>query len=362
MKHGHVVTRSSGQVEIDCGIARVRIDATGDGTNRVRVEAMASAPALNDDEWTTAYPVALITELLKAKGPAWLLDEIKRDESPAYVQPELELGMLAYSAPEDFKNARILDFGCGLGSSTMILGRLFPDSTIVAVDFVQQFVEIARSRSEFWEDRLGKTGTPFANVRFAVSPDSDSLPDGLGLFDAIVLSGVFEHLLPGSGGSGGERAAVMSLLWSRLKPGGVMYVNQTPWRWFPWEIHTTRLPLVNYLPPYMVLRMLRFSKQVAADASWPELLRMGVRGGSVGEIVGLLQDADQAHVPVVLRPNRLRIKDRVDLWYEMRCRGAQRRRWPKRLYRGAAKLLAGATGVEAVPSLTLALAKRRRPA
>lgn len=358
----NVIARASERVTVDCGVARVFLDPAGAGRTRVRVDPVERAPALRDGEWTTQYPVPLILEILKTKGPAWVLDEIRRDECPVHVQPELELGMLAYSAPEDFKDARILDFGCGMGSSTMVLARIFPDSTIVAVDFVDRFVDVARMRWKFWAGRLGQNGSPAAKVQFVVSPDSERLPDDLGLFDAIVLAGVYEHLLPGSKGGreGGERAAVMERLWAHLKPAGVMYLNQTPWRWSPWECHTTRLPFVNYLPGALVSRMLRFSRHVAADTSWPELLRHGIRGGSVREIVGLLQAADRGHIPVVLKPNHLQVKDRIDLWYEACMRRPQRRTWPKRLYRRSAKLLAAATGIEALPTLTLALAKQRQ--
>ena len=355
-----VVADAAGRVAIECGIARVHVEKTEDGMNRVRVEALERAPALDDGEWTTAYPLDLIVEILEEKGPAWLLDEIRRDEATDYVQPELELGLLAYSPPEDFDDVRVLDFGCGMGSSTLILGRVLPNSTIVGVDMSERFVEVARMRTEFFADRARRTGVAHADMRFAVSPNSERLPDGLGLFDAIVLAGVFEHLLPATGEGGeGERALVMGALWSHLKTDGVLYVNQTPWRGFPWEFHTTGLPFVNYLPGAVIPSLTRFSRKVAADASWPELLRLGVRGASVREIVRLLRDADPEHEPVVLKPNRLQVTNRVDLWYKV-CTSRPQRRWQKRLWRRAARMFAGATGIEALPLLTLAVAKRRR--
>ena len=58
----------------------------------------------------------------------------------------------------------------------------------------------------------------------------------------MMLSAVFEHVLPE------ERDPVLDMLWSVLRPGGVMVVDQTPHRWFPQESHTTALPFLNYLP------------------------------------------------------------------------------------------------------------------
>jgi hypothetical protein len=79
-------------------------------------------------------------------------------------------------------------------------------------------------------------------VRFLVSPDANSLPPEIGTFDFVMLSAVYEHLLPE------ERRRVMPWIWSKLKPGGTLFINQTPYRYFPYEHHTTGLWFINYLP------------------------------------------------------------------------------------------------------------------
>jgi hypothetical protein len=64
----------------------------------------------------------------------------------------------------------------------------------------------------------------------------------------------------------------------------MLFISETPHRWFPIEFHTTGLPLLNYLPAPVVLHFARGVRGLAVDISWPALLRHGVRGGTVREI------------------------------------------------------------------------------
>ena len=61
------------------------------------------------------------------------------------------------------------------------------------------------------------------NLHFKISPNENALPEDLPKVDFIVLSAVHEHLLPE------ERKSLMPMLWERLKPGGVIFLNQTPY-------------------------------------------------------------------------------------------------------------------------------------
>lgn len=83
-----------------------------------------------------------------------------------------------------------------------------------------------------------------------------------------------------------ERRKLLPLVWNRLRPGGALFLNQTPCRCSPVEIHTTSgTPLINYLPDRVVLHLMRrFSLRYRGAVTWERLLRDGVRGGSVREI------------------------------------------------------------------------------
>jgi len=291
-------------------------------------------------EWVTSYSTDLIDHVLRVKGPAYLCDEIRRDEDPRYVQHHLRWDILSYVESEDFDGRRVLDFGSGSGASSVILARMFPSSEIVGVELVSRFVELARHRAKYH----GVEG----RVSFRLSPNPNQLPDGIGSFDYIVFSAVYEHLLPG------ERQTVLSLLWNHLKPGGVIFLNQTPYRWFPVEMHTTGLPLVNYLPDTLALNCARwFSRRIESDASWPDLLRRGIRGGTAGQILETLNR--EQHGAELLEPTRNGVRDDIDLWYKL----SSTVRMPviKMLMMWGFRIMKTFTGVTMVPELSLAIRK-----
>lgn len=291
--------------------------------------------------WETSYPVELIEHILRVKGPDYLCDEITRDESPLYVQHDFHWDILSYVAEEDFAGRRVLDFGSGSGASSMVLARMFPEVEIVGVELVPESVELALRRAKFYgvEDR----------VNFQLSPDPNNLPLGIGNFDYILLSAVYEHLLPA------ERRIVLPLLWSHLKPGGILFLDQTPYRWFPVEMHTTGLPLLNFLPDWLTLLCAHhFSKRIRSDESWPELLRKGIRGGTVREIMGILNQRGRR--AELLEPSRLGVRDRIGLWY--RLSSSARKPLIKKFMMWSFRAIKALTGVTPVPMLSLAVKKR----
>jgi len=281
--------------------------------------------------------------ILEAKGPSYLCDEIARDEDPRYVTLNLEFSIFSFVEEDAFgAGTRILDFGCGTGASSVFLGRRFPAAEIVGVELLADSLKIAEARRRFH----GLT-----NLRFERSPGGDKLPEGLGEFDAVVLSAVFEHLLPR------ERASLLPMLWKTLKPGGILFVNETPNRYFPIELHTTGLPLLNYLPrPAALLLARRFSARVDSGTSWEALLREGIRGGSVKEILARLREGGEqaAELLPIRRHGR---RDDIDLWYEASLRKSGVN-WRKRAFRIAAKSGRRIFGVTFAPEIVVALRKR----
>ncbi|HEU4801113.1 MAG TPA: class I SAM-dependent methyltransferase, partial [Gemmatimonadales bacterium] len=175
-------------------------------------------------------------------GEGW---EFHRD----HMDPDGEMGRLlraqlfAYCTPSDFVGHRVLDFGSGEGGSAFIMSSLLPESGIVGVELnatqVERATRLARS--------AGRA------VTFRCSPRGTELPPDLGTFQFIMLSAVYEHLLPE------ERREVLPRLWAHLNVGGILFVNQTPHRWFPYEHHSTGLWGINYLPNGLAMRATRFA-------------------------------------------------------------------------------------------------------
>jgi 2-polyprenyl-3-methyl-5-hydroxy-6-metoxy-1,4-benzoquinol methylase len=258
------------------------------------------------------------------------------------VQKKLSDAVLLYVDEGDFENKRLLDFGCGCGASTVVLARMFPRVRIVGVELVDDYLSIARSRAELHG---------LENAEFRLSPSGDALPDDIGSFDYVMLSAVYEHLLPH------ERAPVLRQLWSHVKEGGVLFVNQTPNRFFPVEKHTTGLPLLNYLPAGVALRLARrFSKKVSPNESWESLLRRGIRGATEQGILKILR-AGSGGEPVLLKPKDPELRDPVDVWYRQTT---GRYRAAKLLLKVLFKCIYLPTGMAVVPNHLL-MAIRKKP-
>jgi SAM-dependent methyltransferase len=265
----------------------------------------------------TAYSDELILACLELAGFCWLCDNIARDEDSSEVERDLSLGMFSFVPKEKFRECRLLDFGCGSGSSTAVLGRLLPNTEIVGVELNPALLKLASAR-------MAHHGVH--NVRFEASPSGTQLPENLGSFDFILFSAVYEHLLPK------ERDDLMPLVWRTLRPGGVLFINQTPHRYFPVDTHSSGLPLVNYLPDRLThWAVVRFSKRGKINQSpvWEEHLRGGLRGATEAEILAKLSRGSDDR-PALLEPCIPGLKDRVDLWFwrlSPRYRAIKRAAW-----------------------------------
>lgn len=320
---------------------RITLTDLGNGKRRLQAEVWESGIHIRRAVWDTAYPDELIRTILDSKGPEFVCDEIMRDEDPTYIRPHLELTVTAHFDAWDFAGAEVLDFGCGAGASTVILSSLLPGSTITGVELSGRNLAIARGRAQLYG---------LSRTRFLLSPNGSRLPEGIGPFRAIMLSAVFEHLLPA------ERETVMPMLWRMLEPGGVLFIDETPSRWFPLETHTTGLPFINYLPDGWAATYARWcSSRIGWDDSWEMMQRNGIRGGSVREILGLLPAADGR--PVLVEPRRLGIESALDLW----ARGYAGAGQPRSLKRNVVPLLRWAArfveSTSLVPYLSLAIRK-----
>lgn len=290
----------------------------------------------------TRYPLDLIKAILQAKGPAWLCDEIARDEDPGHVQSYLMMSLLSYVDKSDFDGKLIMDFGCGSGASTVIMARTFPGCRVLGVELDEKLLGIARLRMQYYR---------LQNVELLLSPAPDRLPEEVSELDFVVLSAVWEHLLPG------ERPVLLLKMWECLRPEGVLFINQTPDVRFPIEAHTTRLPLLNYLPDRWALWCAhKFAKTISPDASWEALLRKGIRGGTPGEILNVLRGSQFRPLP--LRPNGDSLKRQSDIYYcSARKRLLQRYHGWKRFFILRFIGLALTLGIPIAPYISLGIRK-----
>jgi len=289
----------------------------------------------------TSLPPDIIAAFLNTSF-AWLCDSLARHDDPAYVKRVLEKQLLAYVDASAFRGKRLLDFGCGSGASTLCLGTMLPDTEIVGVELSARSIELARRVLAVRQ---------LSNVEFLVSPDPNSLPPGIGTVDFVMLSAVYEHLLPE------ERRQVMPLIWSCMNYGGVLFVNQTPYRYFPFEHHTTGLWFINYLPDRFSLSLSRnlskINPEVNKSPDWTVHLRGGIRGGTEAEILRNLRRSAGGR-PSVIQPKG---QDRAAYW--LSCTNPERYKPLKKSVAAIFRLTDKLWGT--VPSMNMDVAIRKDP-
>lgn len=316
----------------------VDIAPLGDGKVKVTVHRAHPGLFIPVSSCETSYPLELIQEILAATGFAYLCDEILRDESPAYVEGLIRQGLFAYVDEQAFAGKTILDFGCGSGASTMALCRLAPQARIVGIELEEKYLRVAKMRRQ----HRGVT-----NAEFILSSSAEHISPDIGAFDYVVLSSVYEHLLPN------ERTNLLLDLWNVLKTGGVLFLHGTPQRYSLIEGHTTGLPFINYLPDKAACYIAKnWSKRASEKDTWNIFLRRGIRGGTAREIMRIVRSG--GGVPETIKPHGMGMKDRIVRWMPE----------PSRISVGAvcSKCAAKAgqlmAGIVLPPGLTLALLKK----
>jgi len=206
----------------------------------------------------------------------------------------------AYIEPRSLRGMRLLDFGCGKGGSTFALADLLPDTRIVGLELLAENVRYAQ--------RIAAQ-RQLTEVEFLASPSGARLPEDIGEFDVVMLSAVYEHLLPE------ERRMLLPQLWARLRVGGVLFVNQTPHRWFPYEHHSTGLWGINYMPDRLAhgyaRRFAKLDSPINRSPDWETHLRGGLRGGTERGIIADLTFGSSTR-GVILQPRIYR--DRAAYW------------------------------------------------
>ena len=279
--------------------AIVEVNELANGTKKIEVTGLNPNYYIHQKSCHTSYPIELIQQILETCEPNYLCDEIQRDEDRFYLELRLQKHLLSIASEKYYVNKRILDFGCGSGASTVILGRLFPNSKITGLDIHEIFLSVARLRAQFYNQ---------TNVDFILS-STGKIPDQIGKFPIVILSSVYEHLLPN------ERKSLLQDLWSIIEPKGILIIDGTPNRYSPLEYHTTGIPLINYFPDRIAYSIARRWSKVYSRSTWNFLLKSGIRGATEREIIKILKSNARAP-PINLRPNKMGILNPVDLWYD----------------------------------------------
>jgi SAM-dependent methyltransferase len=103
---------------------------------------------------------------------------------------------------------RVLDFGCGLGATTVALQRLFDAECVIGVDTSQNSV------------RLATQAFASSTISFYTPADMPATDE----FDLVYCNGVFHHIMPD------DRPTQLQWIQRRLKVGGLFAMwENNPW-------------------------------------------------------------------------------------------------------------------------------------
>ncbi|MCD6298855.1 MAG: class I SAM-dependent methyltransferase [Deltaproteobacteria bacterium] len=181
----------------------------------------------------------------------------------------------------ELKGKRILDFGCGTGSTTVALANAGQE--VFAYDIDDESLKICARRIH--EHGLSN------KVKF-LRGDFGKVRNDIGLFDLILMNGVIEHI-PKS--IKGLRRRVLREVFRTLQERGFLYINETPNRLFPCDLHTTKLWWLPWTCPGSVwaynraIRKKRHTDVTNTDKQSPGPLGLeerGVWGATYFEIIG----------------------------------------------------------------------------
>lgn len=217
----------------------------------------------------TFYSRELLELILSIKGPNFLKDEIDRAENPGYVKNNLLNLIYRFTS---LNGKKVLDFGSGSGASSVILAR--EGTSVIGIEPNNDLIKIAKLRAR--DSGVGN------KVEFIES--MQKLPFGDRTFDIIIFNAVIEHIHPK------ERRATIKEIWRVLRPGGYLFITETPNRLWPIDSHTTGLLFVPYLPLPLARRYaILFSKRVDSSKTVDDLIKSGIRGSTYWEVINSLK-------------------------------------------------------------------------
>lgn len=184
-----------------------------------------------------------------------------------YVDWEWQRARHVFEALFDpIQGLRVLEFGCHLGATAIVLAAL--GAEVTGIDVAEKYVELGQLNAE--RHGLG------AHVRVMHVPDTTRLPFDDGSFDVVSCNSVLEYVPTEILG------AVLRELDRVLRPGGHVVVLGTSNRLWPKENHSAKW-LVSYLPRRMQQRLLGFRVESVSPrelrAGFPGYADLGLRDG-----------------------------------------------------------------------------------
>ncbi len=145
---------------------------------------------------------------------------------------------------KDLDDKRILEIGCGTGSSTVALAE--QGAEITGIDIDDGALEVAKDRSRVYGLYM---------EFLLLNADQILNTFGTNSFDFIIYFACLEHMtIP-------ERLASLRQAWEMLSEQGLLIIVETPNRLWYFDGHTSRLPFYHWLPVELAFHYSKFSSR-----------------------------------------------------------------------------------------------------
>lgn len=142
------------------------------------------------------------------------------------------------------RGSRILEIGCGTGSSTVALAE--QGAVVTAIDIDEDALLVARDRCAAYG--IEATFMPLNSQRLIGAFQ-------IGSFDLIVFFACLEHMTTQ------ERLDSLRQAWDLLPSNGLLAIIETPNRLWFYDEHTSWLPLFHWLPNDLAFQYSKMSKR-----------------------------------------------------------------------------------------------------
>jgi len=174
-----------------------------------------------------------------------------------YVDFEWQHSRYLFEALENgVTNRKVLEFGCNVGASAIVLALL--NAKVTALEIDPQWLDLARANAR----RYGMENA----IDFIQVTDSRLLPFADGEFELITCNSVLEYV------NHQQLAEVLRELDRVLKPGGIIMITGTSNRLWPYEPHGQHW-FINYWP--RAWDRFLFGDRHPERGVWPWQLRYG---------------------------------------------------------------------------------------